>query len=65
MLVVLKKWYRMQTKEAKKNRKDKMRKSNILLIKFLEGKETKKGAEVISEKIMDENSFKKMKNTKS
>lgn len=55
----------MQTKEAKKNRKDKMRKSNILLIKFLEGKETKKGAEVISEKIMDENSFKKMKNTKS
>lgn len=41
-LVVLKKRYRMQTKETTKNRKDKMRKSNIFLIKFLYGKETEK-----------------------
>lgn len=32
----------MQTKETTKNRKDKMRKSNIFLIKFLYGKETEK-----------------------
>ena len=33
----------MQTKEAKKNRRDKMRKSNIFLINFWKEKRPKKG----------------------
>lgn len=41
-LVVLKKRYRMQTKETTKSRKDKMKNLTYFLIKFLYGKRDRK-----------------------